>query len=202
MSIGRLVLRGSIGPLFIGHGAQKLFGAFGGHGIEGTAGFFESLGLRPGRRAAMAAGVAELAGGAMVAIGALTPVATSMLIATMVTAIRKVHGKNGPWSTNGGYEYNVVTIAALATLTECGPGKPSVDDAMFPSLKGPGLAMLSLASGIAGSYVATSPAMTRTGTVTGGDGAYGPSGAEDARDMVSQAQTAPATGTPGTASTT
>src|SRR5918993_1309820 len=105
MSFGTTALRASIGPFFIGHGAQKLFGAFGGHGLEGTGGFFESLGLRPGRRHAMAAGVAETAGGALLTLGALTPVATAALTGTMVTAIRKVHVSKGPWNAEGGYEF-------------------------------------------------------------------------------------------------
>src|SRR5947208_14222066 len=111
MDIGRTALRFVVGPLFVGHGTQKLFGCFGGHGLEGTAGFFETLGLRPGKRHATAAGLAEAGGGALLALGALTPLATSVLSATMVTAVRKVHAKNGPWVTGGGYEYNLVLIA-------------------------------------------------------------------------------------------
>src|SRR6185436_5280072 len=110
------------GPLYVGHGAQKLFGSFGGHGPEGTGQFFESLGLRPGKRHAVAAGVAETAGGALLTAGALTPVATTLISSTMVTAIRKVHADNGPWSTQGGWEYNAVLIAALTWLAEQGPG--------------------------------------------------------------------------------
>src|SRR3954468_2484267 len=106
MDLGRNALRFFIGPLLVGHGTQKLFGWFGGHGVEGTGGFFESLGLKPGRRHATAAGVAETAGGAMLVVGALTPVATAALSGTMITAIRKAHAANGVWSTQGGYEYN------------------------------------------------------------------------------------------------
>ena len=69
MKLGSLVIRGVVGPLFVGHGAQKLFGAFGGHGPEGTGQFFEQLGLRPGRHHAIAAGVAEFAGGLMLTLG-------------------------------------------------------------------------------------------------------------------------------------
>jgi putative oxidoreductase len=163
MSIGALAIRGTVGPLFIGHGVQKLFGWFGGHGLEGTGGYFESIGLRPGRRQALAAGLAETAGGALLALGALTPLASSILSATMVTAIRKVHAPNGPWSTNGGYEYNVALIAALIAVAETGPGKPSVDEALFPRLKGPAWAALALAGGIAGSYLATSDLLNEPG---------------------------------------
>jgi putative oxidoreductase len=156
MSIGALAIRGSVGPLFVGHGTQKLLGWFDGPGLEGASGYFESLGLRPGRRNAIAAGVVETVGGALLTLGALTPVATTALTATMVTAIRKVHAPNGPWATNGGYEYNVALIAALAAVAETGPGRPSVDAARFPRLKGRIWAALTLGAGIAGSYVATS----------------------------------------------
>jgi putative oxidoreductase len=156
MTLGAIAVRGVVGPLFIGHGAQKLFGSFGGHGLEGTAGFFESLGLRPGRRAAMAAGIAETGGGALLTLGALTPLATSALTSVMATAIRKVHLQNGPWVANGGYEYNLALIAVLTALADTGPGKPSVDAARLPWLKGPAWALLSLGAGVAGSFLATS----------------------------------------------
>jgi putative oxidoreductase len=156
MSIGAVALRGVIGPLFVGHGTQKLFGWFGGHGPEGTGGFFESLGLRPGLKHARAAGWAETAGGALLTLGALTPVASTLVSATMLTAMRKAHLKNGPWVTEGGYEYNLVLVAAMTALAESGPGKPSVDGALFPKLNGPGVAALSLAAAAAGSALATS----------------------------------------------
>ena len=109
MDIGRTALRLTIGPLFVGHGTQKLFGWFGGHGLDGTAGFFESkLGLKPGKRHAAAAGASEAIGGALLTVGALTPVAAGLITGTMITAIRKVHAPKGPWVTEGGYEYNAV----------------------------------------------------------------------------------------------
>jgi putative oxidoreductase len=156
MNLGKLALRGVIGPLFVGHGTQKLFGWFGGHGLEGTAGFFEQgIGLRPGKRHATAAGVSEALGGALLTLGAMTPAAAGMVIGTMVTAIRKVHAAKGPWVTEGGFEYNAVLIAAMVALAESGPGKPSVDAAMFPKLKGTTWALLALGAGVAGSYLAT-----------------------------------------------
>ena len=103
MKIARLVLRLTVGALFFGHGTQKLLGWFGDHGLDTTAGFFDSLGMRPGRRNAIAAGLAEAGGGAALALGAATPLAASALIATMLTAINRVHLKNGVWATNGGY---------------------------------------------------------------------------------------------------
>jgi putative oxidoreductase len=153
MSIGTLALRGTIGPLFVGHGTQKLFGWFGGHGVEGTAGFFDSIGLRPGRRNAIAAGVCEAVGGALLTLGALTPLAATLVSSTMVTAIRKVHLQHGPWATDQGYEYNLVLIAAVTTLVQHGPGSPSIDERFFPNLKGTGWAAASVGAAIAGSYL-------------------------------------------------
>ncbi len=155
MDLGRLLLRGVVGPLFVGHGTQKLFGWFGGHGIEGTGGFFENLGLRPGKRHATAAGVAEAGGGALLTLGAFTPLASLLISSTMVTAIRKVHAPKGPWATDGGYEYNLALIAAMTAITETGPGSPSVDAKLFPGLKGKGLALATLAAAVAGSYLVT-----------------------------------------------
>jgi len=156
MDLGRLILRGVVGPLFVGHGTQKLFGWFEGHGPEGTGGFFESLGLRPGKRHATAAGWAETAGGALLTLGAFTPLAQTLITGTMVTAIRKVHAQNGPWVTQNGFEYNLTLIAATAALTEAGPGRPSVDEGLLGgSLTGKAWAFAALAAGVAGSYLVT-----------------------------------------------
>src|SRR4051794_8646794 len=156
MGLGTVAIRGTIGPLFVGHGTQKLFGWFDGHGLEATAGGFESMGLRPGKRHAVAAGAAEALGGALLTLGALTPLASTLITGTMVTAIRKVHAKNGPWVTGNGYEYNLTLIGIMAALAETGPGRPSVDEALFGgALKGKGWAVAALAAGAAGSYLVT-----------------------------------------------
>jgi putative oxidoreductase len=147
-----------MGPLFIGHGAQKLFGAFGGHGLEGTAGFFENVvGLRPGMRHARLAGAAEVAAGAMLTVGALTPVASTLISSMMVTAIRKVHGQNGPWAVENGWELNAIIIAGATAVADSGPGPLSVDSALAPRFKGPLVAAATLAAAVAGSYLATGP---------------------------------------------
>jgi putative oxidoreductase len=150
MKIGRLLLRLAVGGFFIGHGTQKLFGWFGGYGLEATGNAFESMGLRPGKRHALAAGAAEAGGGALLAAGAATPLAASVLTATMLTAIQRVHLKNGPWSTNGGYEYNVVLIAAVLALAETGPGSPSIDSARGSEAHGPKWALIALLLGAVG----------------------------------------------------
>jgi putative oxidoreductase len=122
MKLFRLALRLLIGGLFIGHGTQKLFGWFGGHGPEGTGGFFESLGLKPGKPNAVAAGAAEAGGGALLATGVALPLAGAALIGTMTTAIRHAHAAKGPWSSEGGWEYNAVLIGATLAILEdeCG----------------------------------------------------------------------------------
>jgi putative oxidoreductase len=157
MKLGAPLLRAVIGPLFVGHGTQKLFGWFEGPGIEGVTGMMESMELRPARRHALTVAVAETAGGALLTLGALTPVATSMLTGVMVTAIRKVHAPKGVWNTQGGYEYNAVLIAALTALASNGPEKPSVDASRLPRMHGPAWAIASLAAGVAGSYLADRP---------------------------------------------
>jgi putative oxidoreductase len=142
----RLLLRLTIGALFVGHGTQKLFGWFGGNGLAATARTFESMGMRPGREHALAAGVAEAGGGALLAAGVATPVAAATLTAAMLTAIHRVHAKNGPWLTNGGYEYNLVLIAAVLALAETGPGAL----ALGKGRSGPWWALAALAAAGAG----------------------------------------------------
>ena len=130
MHLGLLVLRLVIGLLFVGHGAQKLFGIWGGHGLKGTAGFFESIGLRPGHFHASAAAVFEFGGGLLLALGLLTPVASLVLIATMTAAVITVHWAKGLWNTGGGYEFNLVLAAGAFALAAIGPGNWSLDHAL------------------------------------------------------------------------
>jgi putative oxidoreductase len=154
MKHGRLIARVVIGGLFVGHGTQKWFGWFGGPGLDGASTMMDSLGMRPGRRNAIAASASETIGGAMLLAGAFTPVAATSLIATMITAIRTVHFKNGVWSSNGGYEYNLVLIAGLLAILDGGPGTPSIDSLFGAEETGPGLALAALAFGAAGSTLA------------------------------------------------
>ncbi len=153
-TLGRLLLRVAVGGFFVGHGTQKLFGWFGGQGIDATAQGFEHLGLRPGKAHAYAAGAAEAGGGALLALGAATPLSASVLTATMLTAINRVHLAKGPWVMKGGYEYNVVLIAAVLALAETGPGSPSVDAALGIEKHGARWAALALALGLLGAAAA------------------------------------------------
>jgi putative oxidoreductase len=151
MQLGRLVARTVIGSLFIGHGTQKLFGWFEGPGLEGTQGFMESLNLRPARVQALAAGITETTGGALLVAGLATPLAASGLIGVMITAIRTVHLPNGPWSAKGGWEYNAVLIAALLAIAEEGPGDFSLDNRLGLKEPGPLWALAAFAAGAAAS---------------------------------------------------
>jgi putative oxidoreductase len=151
MGLFRLLARTTIGLLFAGHGAQKLFGWFGGGGPEGTGRSFEQMGIRPGRRNALAAGAAEAGGGLLFALGAATPAAAAMLSGSMITAIKTVHWEKGIWSSAGGYEYNLVLLAAVFGLTENGPGRWSVDGAFGKGRWGTPWALGALAAGAAGS---------------------------------------------------
>ena len=127
MDFGLLVIRLVIGLVFAAHGAQKLFGAFGGHGLAGTGAYMESIGFRPGRRHAEIAGVTELAGGASLAIGLLTPFAAAAVIGTMVVAAVGAHGGKAFFLTSGGYEYTFVMGAVAAGLAFTGAGIVSFD---------------------------------------------------------------------------
>jgi putative oxidoreductase len=144
--------------LFVGNGTQKLFGWFGGEGLEGTGAFFEHLGFRPGRRYALAAGAAEAGGGLLFALGAATPLAAAAISGSMITAIKTVHWKKGVWVSGGGYEYNLVLLAAVFGLTENGPGEWSVDAAVGRTRWGTAWAFAALAAGAAGSAAALTAA--------------------------------------------
>ncbi len=128
--LGLLILRTVVGLLFVGHGAQKLFGWFGGTGLGGTAAWMEQLGLRPGRLWALAAGLAEFVGGASLALGLLVPVAAVLIVAVMATAIALVHARNGLWVQNGGYEYPLVNSAVAVAVALAGPGRYGLEPAL------------------------------------------------------------------------
>ncbi|MFD2707138.1 DoxX family protein [Salibacterium lacus] len=130
-STGLLIIRLVIGLSFAAHGAQKLFGWFGGHGLKATGGFFDSIGIKPGYTMALVAGLAEFAGGLLFALGLLTPAAGIIIAVTMIGAIVKVHGPNGFWSTEGGYEYNLMLLAAGIGIAFIGAGSFSLDAVIF-----------------------------------------------------------------------
>src|SRR5579884_3022490 len=104
MDIALLILRLIVGLAFAAHGAQKLFGWFGGYGLAATGGYFDSIGFRPGKLFAGAAGASELAGGLLVALGLGGPIAATLIIATMTVAALGVHVANGFFAQNNGFE--------------------------------------------------------------------------------------------------
>ncbi|MCK1993813.1 DoxX family protein [Peribacillus muralis] len=131
IGLGLLVIRVVIGLSFVGHGAQKLFGWFGGHGLKGTGGWFDSIGMKPGVMMALFAGLSELIGGALFALGLLTPLAGILIALTMLAAIVKVHGANGYWATQNGYEYNLAILAVAIGVALTGAGPYSLDSILF-----------------------------------------------------------------------
>jgi putative oxidoreductase len=127
IDLALLVLRVVIGAIFVAHGAQKLFGFFGGPGLKGTTGFFEQLGIKPAPAMALGAGLTEFVGGILVAVGFLTPVAALGLVVVMAVAAITVHLGNGFFATEGGYEYNLALGAVALALVVAGAGAYSVD---------------------------------------------------------------------------
>jgi putative oxidoreductase len=147
---GMLLLRLVVGWTMAVHGAQKLLGWFGGPGFAGTARFLEHMGFRPGELHAVLSGGAELGGGLLLALGLLTPLGAAAVTGSMLAATATVTWQNGFISAKGGYEYNLVLIAAVLALTEVGPGELSVDHLAGRELDGPAWALAALALGIGG----------------------------------------------------
>lgn len=123
-----LALRLPIGIIFMAHGAQKLFGWFGGYGLEGTGGWMESIGLAPGFIMALLAGSAEFFGGLFILLGLLTRASAAVLAMTMVVAIVSVHLQNGLFMSNNGYEFGLALLAASISLVFSGAGKAALDN--------------------------------------------------------------------------
>lgn len=169
MSAGRLMARLVIGGLFIGHGTQKLFGWFGGPGKAGTEAMMEHLEMQPAKVHARLGGLTETLGGTLIAAGLATPLASAALIGVMTTAIKKVHLPNGPWVSNGGWEYNAVLISAVTALTETGPGALSLDHALGIERKGTAWALGALGLGVTTAAL-TMTAAQRPSAAPGGAG--------------------------------
>jgi putative oxidoreductase len=125
--MGLLVLRLTTGGLIAGHGAQKLFGWFGGSGLKGTAAIFESIGLKPGTTWATAASASEFGGGVLTALGFLHPLGPMGTMGAMVMATAKAHWGKPIWATKGGAELPLTNIATAFALTLTGPRRFSLD---------------------------------------------------------------------------
>jgi len=161
MEIGLLVLRVALGLTLAAHGAQKLFGWFGGFGLKGTGQWLESIGMVPGRVQALFAGLAETGGGLLLALGLLTPLAAGVVVAVMLVAVGTVHLKAGFWATKGGYEYNLLIAIAALSLAFTGAGALSLDAALGLPFAGARWGLLALAAGVIGGVL---PLVTRKHT--------------------------------------
>jgi putative oxidoreductase len=151
VSVGLLALRIVVGLAMAAHGSQKIFGWFGGYGLAGTGGFFESLGFRPGRTFAFMAGATEIASGLLIALGFLGPVGPALMLSVMIVAALTVHVKNGFFATSNGVEVNVLFGIAAIALAFTGFGAFSIDaltglDGFFTA----GHAVIALALGVVG----------------------------------------------------
>jgi putative oxidoreductase len=130
MSSGLLLLRIAVGSIMAAHGAQKLFGWWGGPGISGTAGMCSSLAYRVPFLMACGLAVAELGGGLSLATGFLTPLGALAVTVVMLNAIYVIHWPKGFFSGNGGYEFNLLIAASAVALAAIGPGRFSIDRAI------------------------------------------------------------------------
>jgi putative oxidoreductase len=127
MSASLLILRLVLGTAMAAHGAQKLFGWFGGYGLKGTGGYMESLGFRPGVRFALAAGLTEFAGGLLFATGLLGPIGPALMLSVMLVAILTVHKSHGFFAMTNGIELPVLYITGALAVAFTGPGRFSLD---------------------------------------------------------------------------
>jgi len=134
-TLAPLALRLPVAIIFMAHGAQKLFGWFGGHGLEGTGQWMASIGLEPGYLMALGAGSAEFLGGLALLIGLLTRPAAVALAFTMIVAIVTVHIDNGLFMSNNGYEFGLALLAASVSLALSGGGRFSVDQPLHKALQ-------------------------------------------------------------------
>jgi putative oxidoreductase len=150
-SAGLLVARLVLGLLMAAHGSQKLFGWVGGHGLAGTGGYFDSLGFRPGRTFALAAGLAEFGGGLLLALGFLGPVGPALIVSVMVVAALIVHRPNGLFAMTNGIEVPLLYSAGAIALALTGSGAYSLD-ALFglQSLWTPAVVWTAIAAGVTG----------------------------------------------------
>ncbi|MGQ0814379.1 MAG: DoxX family protein [Gemmatimonadota bacterium] len=151
LSSGLLVVRIVFGLYMAAHGAQKLFGWFGGYGLAGTGGYFEQIGFRPGRLFAATAGTIEIASGLLVILGLLGPVGPALMLSVLIVAAVSVHWQNGVFVTSNGIEHTAVFGAGAFALALTGPGIFSVDSLLgLHTLWTPSIALAALTLGIIG----------------------------------------------------
>jgi putative oxidoreductase len=137
VALGLLILRVVIGLTLAGHGAQKVFGWWGGPGMTGWTGAMNRMRIRPAVAWAWMSALAELLGGIGLAVGLLTPLPSLAIAGSMLVAIALVHWPKGFWTTKGGYEFNLAILAAIAAIALTGPGAYSLDSALRIQLPEP-----------------------------------------------------------------
>jgi putative oxidoreductase len=151
--LGLLLIRVVLGLIFAAHGAQKLFGWFGGYGLAGTGGFLESLGFRPGKMYATAAGLSEFTGGLLFALGFLGPVGSALMLSVMIVAMITVHRKNPFFVSTNGIEHPLVFATVAVGIALTGPGRYSLDQALGDyRLLTPTVTLIVLALGVIGAF--------------------------------------------------
>ncbi len=153
MDIGLLLLRLTVGLTLFAHGAQKLFGWFGGYGLDATGQFFATIGFSPGKRYALVAGLTETGSGLLLALGLASPFAAAAIVSVMLVAVISVHISKGFFLQNGGYEYALVLGVAGWTTAFTGPGSLSLDALLGYSKSGLIWAVGALLLGVAGALV-------------------------------------------------
>ena len=151
LDLGLLVIRVVFGLVYAAHGAQKLFGWFGGYGIAGTGGFLETLGFRPGKSFAIAAGLGEFLGGLFLAFGFLGAVGPALIVAGMIVAMLTVHRKNKFFVSTNGIEHPLMYTTVAVGIALTGPGRYSLDAAVGKMwLETPTITWIVLAIGVVG----------------------------------------------------
>ena len=152
-NLGLLLIRVVFGLVMAAHGSQKLFGWFGGYGLAGTGGFFESLGFRPGKQFALAAALSEFVGGLLVTLGFLGPIGPALILAVMLVAAISVHWRNGLFAGTNGVEVPLMNSTVMIGISIIGFGTYSLDYALgLVTLWTPGLIGLALAVGVIGGF--------------------------------------------------
>jgi len=165
IALGLLILRLVVGLTIAGHGAQKLFGWWGGPGMNGWTQMVTKLRIRPAQPWAWIAALAEFGGGILLALGLLTPLAAVAIAGSMIIAIATVHLPRGFWVTKGGYEYNLAVLATMAALSLTGPGTYSLDQVLgihFPQPLTVIIATIALIVGVSVTLVTRSPQQAQT----------------------------------------
>lgn len=163
LAVGMLILRIVVGLTMAAHGAQKLFGWFGGPGLKGFAGMLGQLNIRPSPFWAVVAALAEFLGGLALALGLVTPLAAYAIAGSMLVATATVHLAKGFWNHNGGFEFPLTILASVVAIALAGPGVYSLDHRLAISLPEPLTLIVGAAVVVAGVLLAlASRASTRT----------------------------------------